>query len=191
MQTDLVTREPEATAKRNALICPCCLQFVEDSILLADPVTCQITNGEKQVKLTFQQFKLAKYLIDCFPLMATKEAIYDNVFMDMHGEGPGMKIMDIIICKVRPALADVGIAIETVWGKGYRLVAVDPSQALSLKESSIRARSPGTMRRWTKDHDEQLIDLIRRKMKVAACASIMKMPYMSVERHYKRLQALV
>lgn len=181
----------EMPVKRNSLICPCCLQFVEDVRFLADPNTAQITNGDKTVKLSRQQFNVAKYLIDCFPRMATKEAIYDAVFMDPSGEGPEMKIIDVVICKIRPAMADVGLVVETVWGKGYKLVEADPAEALSILDRSIRHRSPGTNRRWSDDLDVELLALMRRKMKVAQCAAILKMPYMAVERHYKKLKPLL
>ncbi|MFJ6322290.1 MULTISPECIES: winged helix-turn-helix domain-containing protein [unclassified Rhizobium] len=177
--------------KRNSLICPCCLQFVDDVRFLADQNTNRITNGERSVRLTTQQFKLAKYLIDTFPKIATKEAIYDAAFLDMHGEGPAMKIIDVIICKIRPVMADLGLVIETVWGKGYKLVEADASEALLIKDQSIRLRTPGSTRRWGDDLDAELLELMRRKMSVTQCASIMKMPYMAVERHFKKLKPLL
>jgi len=177
----------ELPAKRNSMICPCCLQFVEDAKFLTDPVNCLITNGDKTIKLTRRQFKLAKYLLDCFPLVATKDGIYDNVYMDMHGEGPNMKIMDVVICHIRPALAEVGLVIETIWGKGYKIVEANPSEALLIKDRSIRARQLGAHRRWSEEHDTQLLEMMQRKMKVSQIAAIMRMPYMTVERHFKKL----
>jgi DNA-binding winged helix-turn-helix (wHTH) protein len=191
MQADVVDQKIAAPAKRNSIICPCCLQFVDDVNILVDSIGCQITNGDKTVKLSRQQFTLAKYLIDCFPRMAEKGTIYSDVFLDEHGEGPDMKIIDVMICKIRPALADVGLVVETIWGKGYKIVMADASEGNAIKDASIRIRTPGSAQRWRPEHDEQLIDLIRRKYKVAACASIMKMPFMAVERHYKRLLSLV
>jgi DNA-binding winged helix-turn-helix (wHTH) protein len=191
MQADVVDQEIAAPARRNSIICPCCLQFVDDVNILVDSIGCQITNGDKTVKLSRQQFNMAKYLIDCFPRMAEKGDIYSSVFLDEHGEGPDMKIIDVMICKIRPALADVGLVVETIWGKGYKIVMADASDGNAIKDASIRIRTPGSAQRWRPEHDEQLLDLIRRKYKVAACASIMKMPFMAVERHYKRLQSLV
>jgi DNA-binding winged helix-turn-helix (wHTH) protein len=191
MQADVVDQEIDAPARRNSIICPCCLQFVDDVNILVDSIGCRITNGDKTVKLSRQQFNMAKYLIDCFPRMAEKGDIYSSVFLDEHGEGPDMKIIDVMICKIRPALADVGLVVETIWGKGYKIVMADASDGNAIKDASIRIRTPGSAQRWHPEHDEQLLDLIRRKYKVAACASIMKMPFMAVERHYKRLQSLV
>lgn len=191
MQADVVDQEIAVPAKRNSIICPCCLQFVDDVNILVDEIGCRITNGDKTIRLRRQHFTLAKYLIDCFPRMASKGDIYSSVFLDEHGEGPDMKIIDVTICNIRPVLADVGLVIETVWGKGYKIVMADASLGNAIKDSSIRIRTPGSAQRWRPEHDAQLLDLMRRKYKVAACASIMKMPFMAVERHYKRLLSLV
>ncbi|WP_165447328.1 winged helix-turn-helix domain-containing protein [Rhizobium ruizarguesonis] len=190
MQADIADQEIDAPARRNSIICPCCLQFVDDVNILVDSVGCQIANGTKTIKLSRQQFNVAKYLIDCYPRMAEKGDLYSNVLLDEHGEGPEMKIIDVLVCKIRPALADIGLVVETVWGKGYKIVMADASEGNAIKDMSIRIRKPGSAQRWLPEHDETLLDLIRRKHKVAACASIMKMPFMAVERHYKRLLSL-
>lgn len=181
----------DTQANRNSMICPCCLQFVEDGGFMADAATGVIANNGKDVRLTDQQFRLAKFILDRYPLMASKEAIYDGVFMASNGEGPDIKIVDVLICKIRPALAEIGLVIETVWGKGYRIIEADPSQGLSIKDRSLRNRAPGSMTRWTPEHDETLLGLMHRKMSVTACAAIMKMPYMAVERHYRKLRPLL
>jgi len=191
MQADVVDQEIASPAKRNSIICPCCLQFVDDVNILVDEIGCQITNGDKTIRLSRQQFNVAKYMIDCFPRMAEKGDLYSNVILDETGNGPDMKIVDVLVCKIRPALADVGLVIETVWGKGWKIVMADASEGNAIKDSSIRIRTAGAAQRWRPEHDQQLLDLMRRKYKVAACASIMKMPFMAVERHYKRLLSLV
>jgi DNA-binding response OmpR family regulator len=33
------------------------------------------------------------------------------------------KLVDVFVCGVRGKLADIGIVLETVWGRGYRIVA--------------------------------------------------------------------
>lgn len=56
--------------------------------------------------------------------LLTKEAamtvLYPNVDAD---GGPQPKIVDVFICKMRKKLEPVGVCIETVWGRGYRLGA--------------------------------------------------------------------
>lgn len=175
-------------AKRNSVICPCCLQFVEGASILVDPINGSITNGGKTIRLQPQHFKLAKYLIDCFPMTATNQGIYDSVFADIASGGPEAKIIGVIICKIRPALAEIGFAVETVWGRGYRLLEADPTQSDLIKEKSIRNRMPGSSQRWGKDHDTKLQELVSRKLKASQIATIMKMPYAAVDRHMKALK---
>lgn len=174
---------------QNSLTCPCCNQLVEGAAFLADLNTLVITNGIFSAKLTPRQFAVAKVLIDAFPRMVTKEEIYDRAFLYPNGDGPEIKIVDVMICKIRPPLAEIGLVIETVWGKGYKMVEEDATKANAIKDASIRLRGLGAAHRWTPAHDEQLLDLMRRRLKPTACATIMKLPYMAVERNMKRLEA--
>lgn len=52
--------------------------------------------------------------------LLTKEALYVAVYGSTDN-GPDLKIVDVIICKLRRKLIDHGIIIETVWGQGYKL----------------------------------------------------------------------
>lgn len=52
--------------------------------------------------------------------LMTKGAIYGAVY-GQSDDGPEIKIVDVIICKLRRKLVDHGIFIETVWGQGYKL----------------------------------------------------------------------
>ena len=153
----------------------------------ADPGRRTITSGARTVKLTDQQFRLAQLLIRKFPGVATKDSIYDEVFMQSNGQGPDMKIIDVQICKTRPLLAEVGLVIETVWGKGYRLVEADSDMALAIKDTSVRLRENGG-HRWKPEYDAKLLDLMRRKFTVATAATVLRLPYMTVERAFKRLE---
>lgn len=177
--------------RRNSMICPCCLQLVEGAAFLADPTTGQITNGSKTVTLTRKQFSVAQYLINTYPRVSKKDSLYDHVFVDAAGSGPGAKIVDVMICNIRPILAEVGLVIETVWGIGYRLVETDAENAAAIKDTSIRLREKGSMYRWLPQYDEQLLELMRRRNSPTQCATLMRLPYMTVERAYKRLQSQV
>ena len=175
----------------NAITCPCCHQPVEDVSFLADPHTLTVTNGTFTAKLTPTAFRVARFLIDRFPSMVTKEAIYDTCFLAPNGDGPEIKIVDVYICKIRPPLAEIGLVIETVWGRGYKLVEEDATKANAIKDASIRLRELGAAHRWTPAHDEQLLELMKRRVKPTVCASIMKLPYMAVERNMKRLESQI
>lgn len=170
-------------------MCPCCKQAVEDAAFLADPGTLIVTNGLFTAKLTPRQFAVAKVLIDAFPRMVTKEELYDRVFLYPNGEGPEIKIVDVMICKIRPPLAEIGLVVDTIWGRGYRLIEEDKTKANAIRDASVRLREKGTMHMWTAAHDIELLDLMRRKIKPTAAAAMMKLPYMTVERAMKRLQS--
>jgi hypothetical protein len=53
--------------------------------------------------------------------LATKEALHAALYGDDPGGGPEMKIIDVLVCKLRPKLDDHGITVMTVRGMGYQL----------------------------------------------------------------------
>jgi len=55
--------------------------------------------------------------------LATKNAIMTALYGDRIDEPPEIKIVDVFICKLRAKLKRFEVAIETVWGLGYRLSA--------------------------------------------------------------------
>jgi DNA-binding winged helix-turn-helix (wHTH) protein len=174
---------------RNSILCPCCHQPVEGAKFLADPITGMITNGSRSVRLTSQQMRLARHLFDVFPNMSTNERIYDQVFLDDNGQGPEINIIKVRISQLRPMLAQIGLAIQTVWGQGYKVVEAEPGMANSIKDESIRTRAKGVMHRWSDDDEQRLIGMMEQKISATVCATLMKLPYAAVTRAYKRLQS--
>lgn len=55
----------------------------------------------------------------------TREGIYAALFQRLDGDGPGIKIIDVFVCKIRKKLAAKGApgTIRNIWGQGYRLDA--------------------------------------------------------------------
>lgn len=53
--------------------------------------------------------------------LATKEAIHFALYGADPDGGASDKIVDVLVCKMRPKLARVGITVHTAWGAGYRL----------------------------------------------------------------------
>lgn len=49
------------------------------------------------------------------------------------------KIIDVFICKMRKKLTPFGIAIETIWGRGYRMPAVSKAAAQALVAHGVAA----------------------------------------------------
>lgn len=131
---------PKHIAKPDMLICPCCLSIVEGLQYLADPLTCKIAIAGKTVSMKTQQFRLANYLLARYPLNATRDQIYHAVFMNSRGEGPESKIIDVTISRLRPVLVDLGFAIQTIWGSGYKLVMTDPETAKKINAENRRPR---------------------------------------------------
>jgi DNA-binding response OmpR family regulator len=131
----------EEVTRPQSIICPCCLQFVEGLEVLADPTSCRIAVEGKTVTMKRQPFKLAKYLLDRYPLMATKDQIYHAVYMNERGDGPEIKIIDVTIATLRPIMQELGFAIETIWGRGYKLVKASPEEIPNINKTFRGGRS--------------------------------------------------
>jgi len=90
----------------------------------------------------------------------TKLALYESLYAT-RPDGPDMKIIDVFICKIRATAPS--LEIQTVWGKGYRLVGeskieypdtieVQPVDVLDVPPSNgLRNCLP-----WEKQDDEDL-----------------------------------
>lgn len=85
------------------------------------------------LSLTPKEAKLLAVMLDS-PEPLDKGRLYDLVFQYDNGDGPEVKIVDVVICKIRRKAEKGGWPgkIETLWGTGYRL-----SQELRLFLSSI------------------------------------------------------
>ena len=53
--------------------------------------------------------------------VATKEMILAALYWDKGLEEPELKIIDVFICKLRKKLSQHGVAIATVWGRGWSM----------------------------------------------------------------------
>lgn len=71
--------------------------------------------------LTPQEERLVSHLIRRAPGYVTKDALM-TVLYDDADEEPQIKIIDVFICKIRKKLVGHGWHIETVWGRGYRIL---------------------------------------------------------------------
>ncbi len=81
--------------------------------LTSDP---EFTEG-----LTHSQSRIVGFLRRCAGRVCTKQQIMDAMFYDRAiDETPGIKIVDVQVCKIRARRPD--IIIETVWGHGYRFI---------------------------------------------------------------------
>src|SRR5215204_6374087 len=93
---------------------------IGDLVINLDEKTAAI--GGEGVHLTVKQYQILEYLSLRQGTPATKEMIVSQLYSGM--DEPGLKIIDVFICKLRKKLADASNGkdyIETVWGRGYIL----------------------------------------------------------------------
>src|SRR5271165_5233501 len=70
-------------------------------------------------KLTRQEVTLLGALIASGDAVLTRAAMMSALYGSDDWATP--KIIDVLMCKIRTKLKPHGIAVETVWGRGYRL----------------------------------------------------------------------
>lgn len=172
-------------SRNHVVVCPACgaEHAGIDFILVPEENTVATVHG--QARMTPQEFAFARLLIERAPAMVSKSHAYETVFLDESGNGPEIKILDIVICRIRKSLATIGLEVRTEWGKGWRITwlghdgPTDPSEVM---------RGPrGPQPRWTSALDSQLSELVGRGYKAPQIAAIMKKPYGAVERAIRRL----
>jgi two-component system, cell cycle response regulator CtrA len=74
------------------------------------------------VRLTGKEYQMLELLSLRKGTTLTKEMFFNNLYGGM--DEPGIKIIDVFICKLRKKLAIASNGkdyIETVWGRGYAL----------------------------------------------------------------------
>lgn len=67
-----------------------------------------------------QEFNIFITVYDGKGRVFSKEALLQAV-APAWGEEQEIKIVDVFVCKLRKKLKGLGVSIETVWGRGYRL----------------------------------------------------------------------
>ncbi len=79
----------------------------------------ELWRGEQSVILTDRESQIIETLLRAYPIGVHKERIFLNVWGG--SSDVQTKTLDVYICKLRKQLAPVGLAIETIFGMGYRL----------------------------------------------------------------------
>lgn len=54
--------------------------------------------------------------------VATKEQIMMAIYTDRPWIDVEIKIVDVFVCKIRKKIAKFGVEIDTIWGRGYRML---------------------------------------------------------------------
>jgi len=104
--------------------CPCCGQTLPDDgeIRIDLDGGFVVANGAV-ARLTEAEFNLFLLLWQRRPRMVSREALMSEAYWLRNDQDePEIKIIDVQICKVRKKLATTGIEIDTVWGRGYRIL---------------------------------------------------------------------
>ena len=84
---------------------------------------------DQPVPLTSKEYAILELLSLHKDTILTKEMFLNHLYRAMHEPEP--KIIDLFICKLRKKLAQAtggNHYIETVWGRGWVLRAVSPSE---------------------------------------------------------------
>jgi two-component system cell cycle response regulator CtrA len=84
--------------------------------------------GGVTVPLTVREYEVCEYMALNRGITLTKEMFLDRLYAGR--DEPMIKIIDVFICKLRQKLDNyegAGRYIETVWGRGYRLVDDNPN----------------------------------------------------------------
>jgi two-component system alkaline phosphatase synthesis response regulator PhoP len=89
--------------------------------LVIDPARREATIGGEVLTLRTKEFDLLHALAEHHRLVLSREQLLDQVWgYDYLGES---RTVDVHIARLRDKLVGGGVAIETVWGIGYKLVA--------------------------------------------------------------------
>ena len=100
--------------------CPCCGQPVAASLLVSVEAN-RLSYRGKSIKLRGKKAMLADVLARCFGRVVTHERIYLELWDDDEPD-TAAKAIQVHVCWLRKALAPLGLAVETSYGRGYRMI---------------------------------------------------------------------
>jgi len=101
--------------------CPTCGQDLPPETFAIDWDAGIIVAAGRFARLTRQEMALFTTLYNAKGAVRSKEQLLAAVTSFIDDE-PEIKIVDVFVCKIRKKFAGLNVAIETVWGTGYRLM---------------------------------------------------------------------
>lgn len=102
--------------------CPTCGQPLPEHGTVIDFDAGIIVRDGQFAALTESEFALHTKLAEHPGRVVSRESLMVSLYGLRHdSEEPLDKIIDVLACKARKKLKPLGIAIENVWGRGYRL----------------------------------------------------------------------
>jgi DNA-binding response OmpR family regulator len=80
----------------------------------------------RELPFTVLETELFRMLAKSFGHVCHKSRLHNALYASDENGGPGMKIMDVLVCYIRKKLkaAQVPLEIKTVWGVGFQLLAL-------------------------------------------------------------------
>jgi len=103
------------------ITCPKCGHLLSATGWLVEVIEAEGVARRGDAEIALQRTEAA--VLACLAAGTTVSAasIHDALYWDRGGEEPGLRNVAIYICKLRRKLPALGLAINTVWGVGYRL----------------------------------------------------------------------
>jgi len=104
--------------------CPLCgAAIADDGRILVDIEGGLIVSNGRVAQLTKQEFAVFEAMWLSRPLLRTKEQLLDAVYgLLPSADAAEIKIIDVFVCKIRKKLEGMDVPLETVWGRGYRIL---------------------------------------------------------------------
>lgn len=116
-----------------------------DSIIQVGPIKVNtsaklVSVDDKPVRLTRKEYEIVELMALRLGQTVTKEQVFGQLYGGP--DEPEMKIIDVFICKIRFKLRAMGAGghIQTVWGRGYRLMpeaGEDKQQKVGVTDSNV------------------------------------------------------
>lgn len=104
--------------------CPCCGAAIKaDSNTLVDIEMMLVIRNGYMAEMSNARFQIFHKLYQNRGRIVLREQLHDALYWEKSSdEDPDIKIIDVQISHLRKLLKPMGIAIETQWGRGYRLI---------------------------------------------------------------------
>lgn len=132
-------------------LCPACQQAIPEPCgLVIDDDRGEVRYYGLSIALSKAEARILSALVAAPGRCLSKNSLFDAIYFDRPGsEDIEIKIIDVFVCKLRKKLvplAPAGVAINTLWGRGYELVApgvVSKSDVATVGASEVADLSYG------------------------------------------------
>ncbi|WP_416355535.1 winged helix-turn-helix domain-containing protein [Aureimonas phyllosphaerae] len=97
-----------------------------------DEKTRTIVYAGQVARLTGKQFQFFRVLLDAFPRVLSRDDLVEAIYAN-GDDAAGIKVFDVMACKIRPKIEPLGLTITTQWGIGYRIELDEEGKAAVLR----------------------------------------------------------